>query len=113
MFGTDSSIKRLVLVTFIVVLIIAMTITNRYVSQSFADRRDNNTHQKQSGQQQDFGTCVDNAMNKMLNGDLNFSDPDPISHCFNLFQGNGNATNNNDGGNNGNNFSSNSTFSNV
>ena len=110
MTGTNSS---LVLVTFLVVLMIAMTTTNCYVSQSFADRRGNNTHQKQSGQQ-DLSTCINNAMNKMLNGDFNFSDPDPISHCFNqLLKGNGNATNNYGGGNNGNNFENNSTFSKI
>jgi hypothetical protein len=108
------SIKPLVVVFFLSVLIISMIISYCYVSQSFADSRGNNTHQKQAVQQQDFSTCVDNAMNKMLNGDLNFSDPDPISHCFNLLpKGNGNATNNNGGGNNDNNLTNNSTFSNV
>ena len=91
-----------------------MIISNYYVSHSFADRRGNNIHQKQAVQQQNFSTCIDNTMNKMLNGDLNFSDPDPISNCFNLLlQGNGNATNNNGGDNNHNNLANNSTFSNV
>ncbi len=117
MAGKDISIKPLVIVIFLAVLLIAMTIGNCYVSQSFADRSGNNTHRKQAGQQQDFSTCVDKTMNNMLNGDLNFSDPDPISHCFDLLLkgkvSNGNATNDNGSGNNGNNLDNNSTFSNV
>lgn len=108
------TIKPLVVVFFLSVLIISMIISNCYVSQSFADRPGSNIHQKQATQQQNFSTCVDNTMNKMLNGDLNFSDPDPISHCFDLLlKGNGNATNSNGGGNNDNNLANNSTFSNV
>lgn len=117
MAGISASIKSLVLVSFFSVLIITMIIGNYYVSQSFADKRDNNTNQTQAGRQQDFSTCIDNATNKMLNGSFSFSDPDPISHCFDLFlkgkMANGNSTNNNGGSNNGNNLENNSTFSNV
>ncbi len=56
-------------------------------------------------------------MDKILNGNLNFSDPDPISHCYDqLFNGtvnNGNGTENKGGGNNDNNLSNNSSFANV
>jgi hypothetical protein len=117
MAGIGASIKSLVLVSFFSILLIAMIISNYYVSQSFADKSDTNTNQTQAGRQQDFSTCVDNAMNKISNGYFNFSDPDPISHCFDLLlkgkMANGNSTNNNGGGNNGNNLENNSTFSNV
>jgi hypothetical protein len=68
------------------------------------------------GQQQDLSTCISKSMDKMLNGYLNFSDPDPISHCFQQFSknniNNGNGTNNSGGGNN-NNVNNNPSFSYV
>jgi hypothetical protein len=82
-----------------------------------ADNRNNSSSHKQTQHQhqQDFSTCVNKSLDKLLNGYLNFSDPDPISHCYDqLFKvdvNNGNATQNNGGGNN--NIMDNSTFSNV
>lgn len=68
------------------------------------------------GQQQDLSTCISKSMDKMLNGYLNFSDPDPVSHCFEQFPkhniNNGNGTNNSGGGNN-NNLNNNPSFSYV
>jgi hypothetical protein len=68
------------------------------------------------GQQQDLSTCISKSTDKMLNGYLNFSDPDPVSHCFDQFFknniNNGNGTNNNGGGNN-NNLNNNPSFSYV
>jgi hypothetical protein len=54
------------------------------------------------GQQQDFSTCISKSMDKMLNGYLNFSDPDPVSHCFEQFYKNNinNDVNNNNLNNN-------------
>ena len=84
--------------------------------QSFAYKGNNSTSEKQPGQQQDFSTCVNKSMDKILNGSLNFSDPDPVFHCFDQFfknnVNNGNGTNNN-GGNNDNNLNNNSSFANV
>jgi len=66
-------------------------------------------------QPQDLMTCMDKSMQSLLNGDLNFSDPDPMSHCFDqLFKNYGtNGNNNNNGSNNNNNLDKNSTFYNV
>jgi len=68
------------------------------------------------GQQQDLSTCISKSMDKMLNDYLNFSDPDPISHCFQQFSknniNNGNGTNNSGGGSN-NNLNNNPSFSYV
>ena len=66
------------------------------------------------GQQQDLSTCISKSMDKMLNGYLNFSDPDSVSHCFDQFKNsihNGNGTNN--GGGNNNNLNNNHSFSYV
>ena len=92
-------------------------ITNNYdMAKSVVDKGNNNLSDKQLGQQQNFTACVNKSMDKILNGYLNFSDPDPISHCFDQFLkskiNNGNGTNNN-GGNNDNNLNNNSSFSNV
>jgi hypothetical protein len=68
-----------------------------------------------TGQQQDLSTCISKSMDKMLNGYLNFSNADPVSHCFDQFKNNinnGNGTNNNGGGNN-NNLNNNPSFSYV
>ena len=110
MIPTNISIKPLIVVTT-AVLLIAIIITNYNMPHSVADK---NSSHKQAGHQQDFSTCVNKSMDKILNGYLNFSDPDPISHCYDqLFNGNNNGTNNNGGGNNDNNLSNNSSFANV
>jgi hypothetical protein len=65
--------------------------------------------------QQDLTTCISKSMDKILNGYLNFSDADAVSHCFEQFKNNinnGNSTNNNGGGNN-NNLNNNPSFSYV
>jgi len=81
--------------------------------QSLADKSNNNSSGKQPQQQQDFTLCVNKSMDKILNGNLNFSDPDPISHCFDQFLkskiNNGNGTNNH-GGNNDNNLNNNYSY---
>ena len=92
-------------------------ITNNYdMAKSVVDKGNNNLSDKQLGQQQNFTACVNKSMDKILNGYLNFSDPDPISHCFDQFLKSnidkGNGTNNN-GGNNDNNNNNNSSFFNV
>ena len=111
-------IKHLILVTIaLAVFIIAITINNYNIPQSLASKGNNSTGEKQSGQQQDFSICINKSMGKLLNGFLNFSDPDPVSHCFDQFFknniNNGNGTNNNGGGNNNNNLNNNSSFANV
>ena len=113
----DIQIKPLfVVVIALAVFIIAMVINNYNIPQTLANKGNNNSSDKQPQQQQDFTICVNKSMDKILNGDLNFSDPDPISHCFDQFLkgkiNNGNGTNNN-GGNNDNNLNNNSSFSNV
>jgi hypothetical protein len=74
------------------------------------------TTQNIPGQQRGLSTCISKSMDKMLNGYLNFSDPDPASHCFEQFfknnTNNGNGTNNRGGGNN-NNLNNNPSFSYV
>ena len=67
------------------------------------------------GQQQDFSTCISKSMDKMLNGYLNFSDPDPVSHCFEQFSKNNinNRNDTNNGGGNNNNLNNNPSFSYV
>jgi hypothetical protein len=66
------------------------------------------------GQQLDLSTCISKSMDKMLNGYLNFSDPDPVSQCFEQFKNNinnGNGTNRSGGNNN--NLNNNPSFSYV
>ena len=102
----------LVVIIALAVFFIAMIINNYNMPQSLAVKGINNS----TRQQQDFTMCVNKSMDKIMNGDLNFSDPDPISHCFDQFLkskiNNGNGTTNN-GGNNDNNLNNNSSFSNV
>ena len=113
MIATNIPIKPLIIV-MIAVLVIAIIINNYNMPSSMADK---GSSHKQPRQQQDFATCVNKSMDKILNGNLNFSDPDPISHCYDqLFNGtvnNGNGTENKGGGNNDNNLSNNSSFANV
>jgi len=73
----------------------------------------NGSGHKQARHQQDFSTCINKSLNKIMNGYLNFSDPDPISHCYDQLLNNDNATNNNGGGNDNNNLNNNSSFTNV
>jgi hypothetical protein len=100
------------LVAMIAVFLVAMIINNYTVPQSLADKA---SKHKQTRDQQDFSTCVNKSLDKILNGYLNFSDPDPISHCYDqLFKGNidnGNGTYRNGRGNN--NVIDNSTFYDV
>jgi len=105
-----------VIIALALFFLIAMAINNYNMPQSLADKSNNNSSDKQPQQQQDFTSCINKSMEKILNGYLNFSDPNPISHCFDqIFKSkinNGNGTNNN-GGNNDNNLNNNSSFSNV
>jgi len=103
-------IKHLIVIIITIALavfLVAITINNYNMLQSLAYKSNNNTSQKQSGQQQDLSTCINKSMDEMLNGYLNFSDPDPVSHCFEQFFknniNNGNGTNNNNNNNNNNN----------
>jgi len=108
MTNVNIQIKHLVLVTIVLaVFLIVISINNYNMPRSLASKGNNSTGEKQSEQQQqDFNTCVNKSMDKLLNGFLNFSDPDPVSHCFDQFFknniNNGNATNNNNGGGNNN-----------
>src|SRR5438132_4640910 len=101
-----------ILVVMIAVLLVAMIIYNYNMPHSLADKA---SKHKPTRHQQDFSTCVNKSLDKLLNGYLNFSDPDPISHCYNqLFNGNidnGDGTQSNGRANN--NIMDNSTFSNV
>jgi hypothetical protein len=104
-------VKHLIVITIaLAVFLVAITINNYNMLQSLAYKSNNSTSQKQSGQQQDLSTCINKSMDKMLNGYLNFSDPDPVSHCFEQFFknniNNGNGTNNNNGGGINNNLNS-------
>ena len=113
MTNLNIQIKPLIVVIIaFAVFLIALAINNYNMPKSLADKVINNS----TRQQQDFTLCVNKSMDKILNGYLNFSDPDPISQCFDQFLkskiNNGNGTNNN-GGNNDNNLNNNSSFSNV
>jgi|GEM_PF-1131515 len=103
----------IVLMIALAVILIGMIISNYNIPQSLADKGNTNSSDKQPGHQQDFTACVNASMDKIMNGYLNFSDPDPISHCFDQFLKNninkGNGTNNN-GGNNDNNLNNNYSF---
>ena len=81
-------IKHLILVTIALsVLLIAISVNNYNMPQSLASKGNNSTGEKQSEQQQDFNTCVNKSMDKLLNGFLNFSDPDrDFSSCPLSFQ---------------------------
>lgn len=104
-------LKNIVAV-IIALLIITMTVSD-YTVQELLARQGSGHHSKKLSQgQQDFSTCVNKYIDKILNGFLNFSDPDPISHCLKSNVTNGNRTQN-DGGSNNNNVIDNSTFSNV
>jgi hypothetical protein len=110
-------IKPLIVVMIALAVPLIGMITNNYdMAKSVVDKGNNNLSDKQLGQQQNFTACVNKSMDKILNGYLNFSDPDPISHCFDQFLKSnidkGNGTNNN-GGNNDNNNNNNSSFFNV
>jgi hypothetical protein len=110
-------IKPLIVVMIALAVPLIGMITNNYdTAKSVVDKGNNNLSDKQLGQQQNFTACVNKSMDKILNGYLNFSDPDPISHCFDQFLKSnidkGNGTNNN-GGNNDNNTNNNSSFFNV
>jgi hypothetical protein len=102
---------------FVIVIALAgfliALVINYNMPQSLANKGNNNSSDKQPQQQQDFTICVNKSMDKILNGDLNFSDPDPISHCFDQFLkskiNNGNGTNNN-GGNNDNHLNNNYSY---
>ena len=110
-------IKPLIVVMIALAVLIGMITNNYDMAKSVVDKGNNNLSDKQLRQQQDFSACVNKSMDKILNGYLNFSDPDPISHCFDQFLksniNNNNGTNNNGGGNNDNNSNNNSSFSNV
>jgi hypothetical protein len=112
MIATNIPIKPLIIV-MIAILVIAIIISNYNMPSLMADK--GSSHKQPL--QEDFATCVNKSMDKILNGNLNFSDPDPISHCYDqLFNGtvnNGNGTENKGGGNNDNNLSNNSSFANV
>ena len=95
------------------VILIGMIISNYNMPQSLADKGNTNSSDKQLRQQQDFTACVNKSMDKILNGYLNFSDPDPISHCFDQFLKSNINKGNGTGGNNDNNSNNNSSFSNV
>jgi hypothetical protein len=118
MTNVNIQIKHLVLVTIVLaVFVIAISINNYNMRQSFASKGNNSTGEKQSEvQQQDFNTCVNKSMDKLLNGFMNFSDPDPVSHCFDQFFKNNinneNGTNNNNGRGNNNNLNNNSGLAN-
>jgi hypothetical protein len=110
-------IKPLIVVMIALAVPLIGMITNNYdMAKSVVDKGNNNLSDKQLGQQQNFTACVNKSMDKILNGYLNFSDPDPVSHCFDQFLKSnidkGNGTNNN-GGNNDNNTNNNSSFFNV
>jgi hypothetical protein len=96
------------MILMIAVLVIALIINNHNTPRSIAA-----LSHKQPVRPQDFATCVNKSLDKILNGYLNFSDPDPISHCYDqLF--NGNVNNRNGTENKGNNnLSDNSSFANV
>lgn len=79
--------------------------------QLIAHKSKNNGNKKQ---QQDLKSCIDKSMQNLLNGDLNFSHPDIISHCFDQpLKNETNNDGNNNGGANNNDISNNSTFYNV
>jgi len=106
------SIKPLIKV-IIGVLLFAFIMNNYNMPQSVAR---NGSGHKQAQHQQDFSKCINKSLDKMMNGYLNFSDPDPISHCYDQLLNNGNETNNNGGGSGGNgnnNLNNNSSFTNV
>ena len=95
------------------VLLIAFIINNYNMPQSVV--AGNGSGHKQAQHQQDFSTCINKSLDKIMNGYLNFSDPDPISHCYDQLLNNGNETNNNGGGggNGNNNLNNDSSFTNV
>ncbi len=98
------------IVAGIIALLIVITTSNYTLPQLLAHKKQDNNKQPQH--QQEFTKCVNKSLDKILNSFLNFSDPDPVSHCFDQpFNGklnNGNGTQNNGGS-----IMDNSTFSNV
>jgi hypothetical protein len=105
-------VSKLSIFTILILAIVLITIANYPMLQLIAHKSKNNANKNQ---QKDMKACIDKSMQNLLNGDLNFSNPDPISHCFDqLLKGNaniGNGTQNNGGDNN--NIMDNSTLSNV
>jgi hypothetical protein len=100
---------RPLMILLIAILVTAVMINNYNTPRSIAA-----LSHKQPARQQDFATCVNKSIDKILNGYLNFSDPDPISHCYDqLFNGNVNNKNGTENKGNNNNLSDNSSFANV
>jgi len=89
---TTISIKPLIVL--IIAVLVLFFINNYSMPQSVTG---NGSGHKQARHQQDFSTCINKSLNKIMNGYLNFSDPDPISHCYDQLLNNDNATNNNGG----------------
>jgi hypothetical protein len=107
--ATKNILIRPLMILMIAVLVIAIIINNYNAPRSIAV-----LGHKQPVRHQDFATCVNKSIDKILNGYLNFSDPDPISHCYDqLFNGNVNNRNETENKGNNNNLNDNSSFANV
>jgi len=82
----------------IALLLIVMIMNYFEIPQWLPDKRSDSSNHKQPHDQQDFGTCLNKSLDKILNSYLNFTGQDPISHCYDqLFKGNlnnGNGTQN-------------------
>jgi hypothetical protein len=101
------------LTIIILAVIITISTMNYYSIPQLAAHKIKNSENK-TQQPQDLMTCMNKSMQSLLNGDLNFSNPDPMSHCFDqLFKNHGTNGNNNNNGSNNNNLDRNSTFYNV
>ena len=98
--------KLWTLTIIILAVIITISTMSYYSVPQLAAHKIKNGENKT--QPQDLMTCMNKSMQSLLNGDLNFSNPDPMSHCFDqLFKNHG--TN----GSNNSNLDKNSTFYNV
>ena len=89
---------------------VLIAIASYPILQLITHKSKNNANKNQ---QQDLKACLDKSMQNLLNGDLNFSHSDTISHCFDQPFKNETSNNENNNGANNNDISNNSTFYNV
>jgi hypothetical protein len=91
--------------------VVLITTSNYQIPQLVAHKSKNNADKNQ---QHDLMECLDKSMQNLLNGDMNFSNADPISHCFDQpFKNKANNNGTNNGGGNNNDINNDSTFYNV
>lgn len=108
-----TSHPKIPVIKVLILAVILVTVSNHNTPLLAAHKSKKNEDKNQHEQQQDLQICIDESMQTLLSGDLNFSNPDPISYCFDQLLNNNAGNNTNGGSGNNNEISNNSTFYNV